>query len=474
MACRRLPIPWIPLVAALLMAACDRQPLTPTASGSATPVAFAEPPVLANKWAAAHVVEVDLAAAPAKLALLPGKPADVLAYNGGHPGPTLDVAEGDHVVVHFTNRLGEPTNVHWHGMHVPADQDGGPMDLVAPGASRDYAFDVPAGGAGTFWYHPHPHGATASQVGRGLFGAIRVRAAADPVPAAFQDTLLVLSDNRFRADGTIAPETHMDKMMGREGDVVFVNGQLNPTLAVHAGEGRRLRIVNASAARTHRLSLPGYELVQIGTDGGLFERPIARDELVLAPAERAEVLVRATGQPGSAATLVSTPDRRGMTVGAQGMPATLLTLAIGAEPSQEPPPFPSTLRPVRPLSAEKATTHTITFTEDHLTLDFRLDGRKFDPARPDIRAKLGATEVWKLVNQGDMDHPFHLHGFPFQVLDRNGVPEPFRTWKDTVNVPKDQAVRFVVRYDDYPGPRVYHCHVLEHEDQGMMGLLQIE
>ena len=460
-------------------------------SAAAARPPFTEPATLENRAREPRTVEVDLVAAPHQATLVPGKQTGTYAYNGALPGPTLDATEGDRVVVHFTNRLAEPTNVHWHGLHIPSDQDGLPMDLVPPGGKRDYVFTIPAGTAGTYWYHPHGHGRTGGQIARGLAGAIRVRPAADPLPAGIPDTLVVLSDNRLTADGAIAPTTDADRMNGREGDLRFVNGRIFPTLPVRAGELRRLRLVNTSAARYHRLAIPGHALHLIATDGGFLAAPGPVPEVLLAPGERAEVLVRATGQPGSTAELVDLPYARGaMTpmppapggghgdhyrvqqAEAAGTP--LMTLAYGQEPATSAPAIPNALRPVPTLPVAGATVRTVTFSENHTALDFRVNGQKFAPDRVDMRARLGTTEVWAIRNQGDMDHPFHLHGFSFQVLDRDGRPEPFRAWKDTVNVRKGEEVRIAVRFADFPGPRVFHCHIIEHEDLGMMGTLQVD
>ena len=455
-------------VLVLLGAGCVKpSPISITSAESPAP-GFPEPPVLANMASAPGMVEVDLIAQPDRLSLLPSEHTDVWTYNSRLPGPTLDVVEGDRVVVHFTNNLGEPTNVHWHGLHVPSDQDGQPMDLVAPGGRRDYTFTIAEGSSGTYWYHPHPHGRTAAQVRAGLFGAIRVRPKRDPLPA-YPETMLLLTDNRFSADGTLAPESHMDKMHGRQSDTFL---GLHATLSVRAGEVRRMRIINASSARYHQLVLPGHTFLQVGTDGGLFETPVERPAISLAPAERAELLLRSTGQPGSRVTLESHPVETGMRMGASD-PQALMTIAYGTERAPEAPPVPPVLRPVPPLVEAGAVARTLTLTDDTLKLDFRIDRNTYEHGRVDLRAELGATEVWRVDNKGEMDHPFHLHGFQFQVLDRGGVAEPFRAWKDTVNVAKGQAVRLIVKFGDLAGPRVYHCHILEHEDQGMMATLQM-
>ena len=455
-------------VAALLGAALLSAP-TDAGAGSAA----AEPPPAARR-----VVKLTLTAAPARLELRPGAPTEVFAFNGQVPGPTLELREGDSVVVHFRNRLDEPSTIHWHGLHLPFVADGSPFHPVPPGGSHDYVFTIQPGTAGTYWYHPHPDHRTGVQVAKGLYGAIVVRAADDPLPASLTERVLLLHDNRFRADGALdlpdmhSPEGRVDAENGREGDVVFVSGAVRPTLAIRSGEVQRWRVINASAARVYRLALPGHTLLQVGTDGGLFERPVEREEIVLGVGERAELLVRATAKPGTRVALQALPYDRYIP---QTRPASwneareLATLAYSAEAPMAPVALPATLRRVPPLDTAKATaTRTMVLTQ-HL-----INGKSMDMGRVDVSTTLGATEIWEVENLVGMDHPFHLHGFQFQVLDRNGVPEPYRAWKDVVNVPKHQTARFIVRYDDYPGKWMYHCHILDHEDHGMMGVLEVK
>src|SRR5487761_1915837 len=205
----------------------------------------------------ARVVELTLTAAPSRLSLVPGESTDVFAYND----------------------LPEATTIHWHGLHIPAAMDGSPLEPVKPGGTFDYIFDVLPGSAGTYWYHPHPDRDAGYQVAKGLYGAIIIRAAGDPL-AAIPEKLLVLSDNRFLPGGNLdlpppdSPQGEIDEENGREGPVLFVNGQIMPTISIRSGEVQRWRVVNASAAREYRLALTGREFLQVGTDGGLFERPV--------------------------------------------------------------------------------------------------------------------------------------------------------------------------------------------------------
>ncbi len=435
------------------------------------------PAVLVNRSPVPGAVEVTLTARPARLALVPGATTEVYAYEGRIPGPTLELREGDRVTVRFRNELPVPTTVHWHGLHLPFEADGSPFHPVAPGEQYDYVFKVRPGTAGTYWYHPHPDHHTGSQVARGLYGAVIVRAADDPLPASLTERLLILADNRFLPDGSLdlpdphSPQGRLDFENGREGDVLFVSGETMPTLTIRSGEVQRWRVINVSAGRFYRLALGGHTFLHVGSDGGLFERPVEVSEILLASAERVELLVRGTGPPGSQAVLQSLPYDRYIPQTRPAdwnQPRELLTLRYTKEPPIAPVALPDVLRPIPVLESARATaTRVMALTQGFI------NGKAMDMSRVDVTAPLGATEIWQIENLVGLDHPFHLHGFQFQVLDRDGVPEPFRSWKDVVNVPKHQTVRFIVRYDNHPGKWMFHCHILDHEDHGMMGVLEV-
>lgn len=436
------------------------------------------PSILQSRSSVPGLVEVTITAAPARLSLLPGAPpADVYAYNGQIPGPTLEVHEGDRVIIHFRNELPEATTVHWHGLNLPADADGSPFNPVAPGERYDYVFTIGSGTAGTYWYHPHPNHRAGYQVAKGLFGAIIIRAPDDPLAASLPEKLLILSDNRFLPDGSIdlpdldSPRGRVDTENGREGDVLFVNGQIMPTLTIRSGEVQRWRIINASAARVFRLAIPGQTVLHVGDDGGLFERPVEVEEVLLANSERVELLVRGSGPPGSRTILQTLPYDRYVP---QTRPADwnrtrdVLSLSYSRQPPLPPVAVPATLRPIPALdTAQAIATRLIVMTQG------LINGQAMDMSRVDINGRLGTTEIWQIENLVGMDHPFHLHGFHFQVVDRNGVPAPYRSWKDTVNVPRHETVRFIVQFDGYAGKWMFHCHILDHEDMGMMGVLEL-
>ena len=435
------------------------------------------PPVLKNISTKPHTVEVNLTAERAQIALLPGHVTEAFTYNGSSPGPTLEVSEGDRVIIHFKNNLPEKTTIHWHGLHIPADMDGSPLHPVRAGKQFDYVFTMPKGTAGTYWYHPHPDVRTGYQIAKGLFGAIIVRDPNDPLPKSLPEKLLILSDNKFKPDGSpdIArpgtPQGVIDEENGREGNILFVNGQVMPTLAIRSGEVQRWRVINVSAARIYRLAIPGQTLVHVGGDGGLFEKPVEVRDFTLANSERVELLVRGTGAPNTRTAVQTLPYDRydpHTRPADWGVARDLLSLQYIDAPAIALIELPKLLRHVVALDTTHVRARQVLVLSQGM-----INNKMMDMMRVDVTSRLDATEIWEIQNVVSMDHPFHLHGFQFQILDRDGVPEPFVSWKDVVNVRKHQTVRFIVRFDDFPGQWMYHCHILDHEDHGMMGILDV-
>jgi FtsP/CotA-like multicopper oxidase with cupredoxin domain len=447
---------------------------------------------LGNSSGTADMFEATLRAGPAQLAFLTDRTTEALAYNGASPGPTIAVTEGDRVRIRFENRIpGQPSTVHWHGLPVPADQDGNPMDPVASGADRVYEFTLPDGCAGSYWYHPHPHLYTAEQVARGLAGAFIVRPKSDPLPAGLDDRVLMFTDLRIDAAGRMMGWTSDDIMNGRMGDHVLVNGRRNPVLAAAPGVTLRLRLFNATNARFLRLAFDGLPMTLVGTDGGLLGAPLAGlAELLLTPGERAEVVMQLPQTAGTQIALRMLPYDRGWMMGS--MPAlnqsAVLTLRTDGAP-RAPVALPATLRPIAPLPLPVAFKR-LGLTETRgmmggvgmmpggmVGAQFLIDGRPFDMNRVDWTSPLGQVEQWEFVNRSSMDHPMHIHGAQFQVIETEGggvrTPAAYLGWKDTVNVPQGDTVRLRVRFDT-PGMRMVHCHILEHESQGMMGVLRVQ
>ena len=424
-----------------------------------------------------------LEAGPASHEFVPGLATEILAYNGAVPGAMIEVFEGDRVKINFKNRIpDQASTIHWHGLDIPAVQDGNPNDPVASGSDRTYEFTVPRGSAGSYWYHPHPHGLTAEQVYRGLAAPFIVRSEDDPLSANLGDTVLFISSVSLNADGAISENTNADKFNGREGDHVLVNGAKQPVLTMPPGASRRFRIYNATNGRFLRLAVDGHQITLVGTDGGLLSAPVAGlKELLLAPAERAEIVIDFQGSAGRFA-LNSLAYERGW-MGQDKPPAETLqvmTFELSGE-SVSPVKLPEKLRDIEALGEPKAIKRiafgeTMGMASGAMTMGFLIDGKSFDMERIDLKSTAGDVELWEIANTTDMNHPFHIHGTQFQIVERelNGtkIASPFLAWKDTVNITSKETVRIKVRHST-PGMRMYHCHILEHEDNGMMGQLDV-
>lgn len=466
---------------------------TGTGSGYTGGEDLTEPQVLASRD---RVLQLDLTAAPARVRI-GGREASVQAFNGSLPGPTLRVRAGDTIRVTLRNGLQAPTNLHVHGLHVSPQGNGdNPFVSIDPGGSFDYEFTLPEDHPpGTYWYHPHRHGHVADQVAAGLYGAIVVEDT-DPVPVT-RERVLVVSDLSLNADGNLAQADQMQQMMGREGQIVLVNGQFRPQLRAAPGERERWRIINACPSRYLRLALDGQQVRLLSRDLGRLPVPEDVTEVVLAPGNRVELLVET--RDGSSTLTAATVDRGSMDAmmgGAMGGgnasgggPVDLLTLAVSGSAGTDPGPVPEG-RPLRDLRNEPVTAaRTLNFamgmnantgmngnmgsgTGMGSMMAFTINGRKFDPERVDETAAAGTVEEWTLTNSSPMDHPIHLHVWPMQVIqdgDR-GVTKP--TWQDVVNVPARSQVKVRVAFNDFPGRTVIHCHILDHEDQGMMATVQ--
>jgi spore coat protein A len=441
----------------------------------------------------------------ATVELLPGVPTAIWGYDGRFPGPTIVSRSGRPTVVTHRNQLPVPTVVHLHGGHGPAASDGYPTDLILPegrpGAahpaghadplaniavgSRAYEYPMRQRAA-TLWYHDHRMDFTGPSVWRGLAGFHLIHDDEEdalPLPSGERDIPLMITDRSFAADGSlqypsldpgleVEPGVHRQFRQGVLGDVVLVNGAPWPLLEVTAVR-YRFRVLNASNARRYRIALDppppgGSGLVQIGSDGGLLDRPRAHDAIDVAPAERFDLVVDFSRyRVGQSVTLVNRF--------ADGTAGRIMQFRV-ARTGRDDSAVPARLSAIEPLRRSQASvTREFVFRDKREELEHRwtINGRQFDPARADATPRLGAVEIWRFTS--DFHHPVHMHLVHFQVLRRSVDPAgPYDAgWKDTVSLRPSESVEVIARFTDHRGRFVFHCHNLEHEDMMMMGNMRV-
>lgn len=396
-------------------------------------------------------------------------------FNGGYLGPTLRAARGEQVTINVHNGLDEATTVHWHGMHLPAAMDGGPHQLIKRGAtwSPSWRIDQPAA---TLWYHPHPMGQTEEQVYAGLAGMFILDDPATDVPDlphqyGADDVPVIVQDKRFTRDGQFTMDAPMMSEIGVLGDTLLVNGTVGPYHEV-TSERVRLRLLNASTARVYRFGFSDDRpFALVGTDGGLLPAPHETDRVQLSPGERAEVVV--SMRPGERVVLRSYPPDLGgnfLTHRFAGGADTFDVLQLRAAGTLAvSPPLPAKLVDVPRLDPRQAVqTRSFRLSGHHI------NGEGMDPDRIDATVTVNTSEIWTIRNTHDTPHSFHVHDVHFQVLSVDGrePPPALGGWKDTVLMLPETEVRIIARFADYADPHtpyMFHCHVLFHEDRGMMG-----
>ncbi len=421
--------------------------------------------------ASAQGRELRLEAAPARHAVVgaPHPETGLWSYNGAFPGPTLRARQGERLRVRLVNRLAQDTTIHWHGIRLPNAMDGVPhltQKPVPPGGEFLYEFDLPD--AGTFWYHPHA--SSADQLGRGLYGALIVEERLPP--AVDRDVVWVLSDLRLDREAQVAPDFNAPfdaSHAGRLGNTVLVNGRVPESFALEAGERVRLRLINAANARIFRLNFADHTPQVVALDGNPVAPHIASPGLVLGPGMRADLLLEASGEPGRR-TLVSDdffPKRS----------YRLLELAYaGARGPARMLPAPQL--PPNPLAAPDLARA--------VRLPLVLGGGAMRPRQPQglwsinaqsahghahepmFRLRRGGSYVFEVRNDTAWHHPFHLHGVAFRALG-----EPHQPWRDTALVAPGASAEFAFVADN-PGDWMIHCHILEHQEAGMMAVMRIE
>lgn len=429
---------------------------------------------------------------------LPGIKTTTAGYNGTFLGPTLFIHKGDNVELNVTNQLGEITTTHWHGLHVPAVMDGGPHQMIADNSSWTATFTM-LNEASTFWYHPHhkprfwrDNDGTGGQVFRGLAGMMIVEDDNNdtlriPNTYGVDEIPLIVQDRAFDQDGEFI-EFLNPALAGRPGDTVLVNGTLNAVLQTHA-QMIRFRILNASNTRTYYFGISGNrKFYQIASDGGFLESPILLDRLRISPAERAELVIDFSNDQGQTVNLMSYASELvpiqpvfvpPLMDGLDTLDYKIMSFEIGA-PTVTPAPVFSMSQALNsiPVYNEMDSDVSRTFVLSNGP-PMSINGATMDMNVINETIQLGDLEVWTIINESGSSHPFHVHGAPFQVLERSDgpVPDSEKGWKDVVFVPLQSPgnpgwVRIIKPFEDFTDsvfPYMYHCHILEHEDRGMMG-----
>jgi FtsP/CotA-like multicopper oxidase with cupredoxin domain len=408
--------------------------------------------------------------------LATAKEVPVLGYGDGLLGPTIRVQKGQNVNLNFTNKLSEHTNIHWHGLVIPAPMDGHPDHMIMPNDAFNFQFPVNQQ-AGTNWYHPHLHGLTGKQVTEGLAGMLIVESEEEKalnLPSGDHEIPLIIQDKRLNSNGTIQYNPSMDEVMtGFMGETILVNGTNKPFLEVST-RFYRFRVLNGSTARIYNLALSNEEdFYVIGSDGGMLPQSESMKTLLLGPGERVDVLVDFSGAKLGEMIYLENEEFSGMGEAQGDQAYKILSFNVtGIE--NDDFILPPTLLPFTKLSGStKTRPFKLTMRMGHNSLGMhQINGKVFDSDRIDEIVNLGSTEIWEFDNtDGDEAHPMHVHGVHFQILSRTGgrntiLPQE-SGWKDTVLVAPKEKVLVILKFE-HKGKFVVHCHNLEHEDDGMM------
>ena len=390
-----------------------------------------------------------------------------LTYNEGLPAPTLVLNPGDTLNIKLVNSTSMITNLHTHGFHVsPSGNSDNPFIEIDSGKIFQYKIKIPkTHPSGTFWYHPHHHMFVAKQTSAGLAGAIIIEDAIDRQPEFknSSDRVLMFADPRIGTDSSVMDTYMMDQAHGRLGDYLLINGQLTPQIISKPGVPERWRILNACSSRYLDLSVESAQIWLIATDGGRLPEPIQVDTLVLVPGQRAEVLInpvidgthRIFEGKETVGTLKNTKHR------VQSFAPKLMGML--------PILIATNSRTIRIIGKGLMDMGP---GQDSHEMEYAFDAQKFDPLVINQEVQLGTTEDWTISNESLMEHPFHIHAWNFLIMD-SGDGTPVEGLHDVVNIPVGRSVTIRLKFNDYKGITLYHCHNLDHEDFGMMGVVRV-
>ncbi len=454
--------------------------------GSASLAAAAAFPRGVRSGAAIPAKKFALTAAPGRVSLVgpPYPDTGVWSYNASVPGPEIRVRQGERLRIQVENQLTQATTVHWHGVRVPNAMDGVPFltqNPIAPGEKFVYEFDVPD--AGTYWYHPHHH--SSEQVGRGLSGALIVEEI-EPL-VVDRDIVWVLGDWRLARNASIVNDfgNRMEvTMAGRIGNTVTINGRVPETISVRSGERLRLRLINAAPARIFALEFKDHRPLVVALDGQPIEpHEPPKGRVVLGPAMRADLVLDMIGQPGAAGPVVDRFDR--------DLNYELVKFAYSDEPPVRAAPLdpPSRMRAntMPEPNLDKAEKHAVTLEGGMMSgrgmmmgmmgghgMGWSINGISASghDMSPMIALARGSSCILAIRNETAWYHPIHLHGHSFRVITRNGQPTRDREWLDTVLIPPRQTAEIAFVADN-PGDWMFHCHILDHQDSGMMAVIRV-
>lgn len=399
-----------------------------------------------------------------------GYQTETYGYNGSFLGPVIRVNRGQTVKIRTSNKLSDETTFHWHGLELPGEADGGPHQNLKSGESKIIEFKVDQE-ASTLWFHPHPEGKTSEQVYKGLAGLIYIddensKNLGLPSDYGVNDIPLIIQDKKFDDQKQLNYQKAKNED-GTIGDALLINGTLNPKLTVN-NEKVRLRILNGSNARNYTFKLStGNSFVQIATDGGFLNKPVTLNEITLTPSERAEIIIDFSGYDSSSDVALISEDE-----------TILLPFAINNQ-LIDSDNIPESLNDFAVTDEERNLPVSKKLELFGMGNMVTINGKKFDMERIDFTQKHGVTEIWEIYNKpdmmGGMIHPFHIHGTQFKIISIDGIepPENEQGWKDTVAIQPGEKIKLAVKFKN-KGIYMFHCHVLEHEDNGMMGQVKVE